>query len=29
MEKRGPYYNTKAQVRMLEALLKKLPKPGS
>lgn len=29
MEKRGPYYNTKAQVRTLEALLKKLPKAGS
>jgi DNA invertase Pin-like site-specific DNA recombinase len=29
VEKRGPYYNTKAQVRTLEALLKKLPKPCS
>lgn len=29
MEKRGPYYNTKAQVSALETLLKKLPKPGS
>lgn len=29
MEKRGPYYNTKAQVSALEALLKKLPKPGT
>lgn len=29
VEKRGPYYNTKAQVSGLEALLKKLPKPGS
>lgn len=29
VEKRGPYYNTKAQVRALEALIKKLPKPGS
>jgi DNA invertase Pin-like site-specific DNA recombinase len=29
VEKRGPYYNTKAQVRTLEALLEKLPKPGS
>lgn len=29
MEKRGPYYNTKTQVRALEALIRKLPKPGS
>jgi len=29
VEKRGPYYNTKAQVRTLEALLEKLPKLGS
>lgn len=29
MEKRGAYYNTKAQVSALETLLKKLPKPGS
>jgi DNA invertase Pin-like site-specific DNA recombinase len=29
VEKRGAYYNTKAQVRALEALLKKLPKPGT
>jgi hypothetical protein len=29
VEKRGPYYNTKTQVRTLEALLKKLPKPGT
>lgn len=29
MEKRGPYYNPKAQISALEALLKKLPKPGS
>lgn len=29
VEKRGAYYNTKAQVRELEALIKKLPQPGS
>jgi len=29
VEKRGAYYNTKSQVSALEALLKKLPKPGS
>jgi DNA-directed RNA polymerase specialized sigma24 family protein len=29
VEKQGAYYNTRAQVRELEALLKKLPKPGS
>lgn len=29
VEKRGAYYNTKAQVSALEALLKRLPKPGS
>jgi DNA invertase Pin-like site-specific DNA recombinase len=29
VEKRGAYYNPKAQVSALEALLKKLPKPGS
>ena len=29
MEKRGAYYNPKAQVSALEALFKRLPKPGS
>lgn len=29
MEKRRAYYNTKAKVIALEALLKKLPRPGS
>jgi len=29
VEKRGTYYNTKSLVSALEALLKKLPKPGT